>query len=117
MSAVGNELPMAPAECTLDSSRLEDQLRRYQQLGATANSIEQQELKLVISFSARVDLGLLDETVEIERQCCSFFSLDYDASRRVLSIAVAGPERRDALAALLSALTSGLSGSISRSRC
>jgi len=95
---------MAPTGCTLDDRSLGEQLDRYRQLGKTALSIDELELGLVIAFSAEVDIDLLHETVAIERRCCSFFALGYDASERRLSIAIDDPARGDALRVLLSAL-------------
>jgi hypothetical protein len=98
------ELPMAPEGCTLDDRRFDEQLDRYRRLDSTAISIEDGDAGLVIVFGAGVDLNLLDETVAVERGCCSFFTLDYDASTRRLSIGIDDPARADALAALASAL-------------
>jgi len=77
---------------------------RYRRLGETAVSIQDGDARLVITFDADVDVGLLHETIAVERGCCSFFTLDYDASTRRLSIGIDDPARADALAALLSAL-------------
>ncbi len=98
------DLPMAPASCTLDDGGLGAQLDRYRRLGGTAVSIEDGDARLVITFGVDVDTDLLNETVAVERGCCSFFTLDYDARARRLSIAIDDPARADALAALLSAL-------------
>lgn len=49
-------------------------------------------------------MDLLHETIAIERGCCSFFTLDYEASTRRLSIGIDDPDRTDALGTLLSAL-------------
>ena len=46
----------------------------------------------------------MERTLAIERGCCSFLILNYDASQRVLAIAT-DLEHGDALSALLSALT------------
>jgi hypothetical protein len=98
------DLPMAPAGCTLDDSGLGEQLDRYRRLGARAVTVQDGDGGLVITFGVDVDVDLLRETVAIERACCSFFTLDYDASARRLSIGVDDPTRADALAVLLSAL-------------
>lgn len=104
MTRTGQQLLMAPAGCALDDESLTVQLDRYRRLGTTTASITQRELELDVWFDAGVDLDLLHETLAIERQCCSFFTLDYDISDRRLSISVDGPDRLDALRALLSAL-------------
>ncbi len=104
MTRTGQQLPMAPAGCALDDGSLTVQLDRYRRLGTTAAGIAQRELELEVWFDAGVDLDLLRETIAIERQCCSFFTLAYDLSDRRLSISVDGPDRLDALRALLTAL-------------
>ena len=107
---------MAPAGCALDDGSLVAQLDRYRRLGTTAISITHRELQLVVRFDADADLELLRETIAIERQCCSFFMLDYDASDRRLSITVDNSDRLDALRALLSALRgSGIAPAARRS--
>jgi hypothetical protein len=104
MSNPRGELPMAPAGCMLSDGGLVEQLHRYRRLATTATSISERELGLLVCFDANVDLELLRETVAIERQCCSFFTLDYDAPARRLSITIDDPDRGEALEALLSAL-------------
>jgi hypothetical protein len=104
MNAGSGELPMVPGGCTLNESSLVDQLDRYRRLGRMALGLEERERGLVITFRAEIDLDLLRETVTIERACCSFFTVDYDASERRLSIATDDPAPVDALRALLAAL-------------
>ena len=97
-------LPMAPAGCTLNESSLREQVDRYRRLGEMALSIEDRETRLVVTFGVGVDAGLVRETVAIERGCCSFFTLDYNASERRLSIGIDGTTRGDALRGLSVAL-------------
>jgi hypothetical protein len=104
MSASGPELPMAPADCTLDHSDLIEQVDRYRRLGATAISIEASARELLVSLSDDVDLDLLRDTIAVERGCCSFFTLAYDDSEGRLSIRVEDPARSEALRALAAAL-------------
>lgn len=104
MSAPKDELPMAAVGCSLTDSGLVEQLDRYRTLGTAVTRITQQALGLLVWFDTSVDPALVSETIEIERGCCEFFTLDYDASERRLSITVDGPERLDALAALTSAV-------------
>ena len=40
-----------------------------------------------ILFRDPVETELLEQTLAIERGCCGFFTLDYEASQRVLAIA------------------------------
>lgn len=104
MSASSDELPMAPAGCTLTNGGLVEQLERYRRLGTSAVRITRRDLGLMVWFDSAVDVALLTETIAVERDCCGFFTVDYDDSERRLSITVDGPARRDALDALASAL-------------
>src|SRR5438270_2782150 len=99
MSAPRAELPMVQAGCTLTEGGLVEQLERYRRLGIAAARITHRDLGVVVWFDPGVDLGLLAETIAVERGCCEFFTLDYDTSERRLSITVDGPERLDALEA------------------
>jgi len=98
------DLPMAPAGCNLDDSGLGAQLDRYRRLGAAAVSVRADDSGLTVTFGPDLDSELLRETVAIERGCCSFFSIGYDASTRRLSIGIDDPSRADALAVLASVL-------------
>lgn len=104
MSTPGHELPVVRASCTLTDSALAKQLERYRRLGTMATSVIQRDLGLVIRFEPDIDLALLSETIAIERGCCGFFTLDYDAANRQLSITVDDRDRLDALGALASVL-------------
>jgi hypothetical protein len=105
------DLPMAPSGCALDDRGLGEQLDRYRRLGTTALRLQERELALAVTFSAEVNVELIQETVAVERGCCSFFTLDYDGPARQLSIGVEDPARADALAALASALRDGMRAS------
>jgi hypothetical protein len=97
-------LPMAPAGCSLNESSLREQVDRYRRLGEMALTIEDRETQLVVTFGVGVDADLVRETIAIERGCCSFFTLDYDAFERRLSIGIDGSTRGDALRGLSVAL-------------
>jgi hypothetical protein len=90
-------LPMAIAGCGLDAAGLREQADRYRRLGAVASGTERVELKLTLQFAAAPEPALLEETIKVERGCCSFFEIAYDEPRRRLSLAVADPSRRAAL--------------------
>jgi hypothetical protein len=98
------ELPLI-AECHLDDAALEEQRDRYAALGRELLELERRERRLEARFSPRVDEGLLRETMEVERECCPFFRLSYDSSRRSLSITVDDPAQDPALDALRYSLT------------
>jgi hypothetical protein len=95
---------MAVADCGLDESALREQLGRYRRLGAGATVTRSSAHELTVRFAAEPDPELLRTTLAVERECCSFFALDYAPGDRRLSVAVADPERRPALDAIEAAL-------------
>ena len=99
------ELPMAIADCGLDQPALQQQLARYRRLGARAAVTRRSPLELTVDFAADPERDLLDTTIEVERECCSFFALAYDESARRLTVAVEDPGRRRALDAIQAALS------------
>ena len=98
------ELPMAVADCGLDQSALQEQLGRYRRLGAGATVTRSSARELTVRFVAEPDSELLRTKLAVERECCSFFALDYAPAERRLSVTVADPERRRALDAIEAAL-------------
>jgi hypothetical protein len=97
-------LPMAPSGCALDREQLAEQIARYRRLSANVLEIERHGLRARVRFDGGLQTELLDQAVIIERGCCRFFTLDYDGSTRVLTIAT-DPDHRDGLSTLLTALT------------
>ncbi len=93
------------AECRLDLAGLRAQRERYRGLGRHLERIERLPRRLEARFGPGVDRALLDETLEIERECCPFFALAYDATCRDLAITVEDPAQDPALDALRHALT------------
>ena len=57
-----------------------------------------------IAFSQRVQTEIVEQTLAIERGCCSFFTLHYDPAQRLLAIAT-DTEHNDGLSALINTLT------------
>jgi len=96
-------LPMVPS-CALDDAGLRLQLERYRQVGAGARLIDCTPRSLVVDLDERVDTLLVDETIAIERQCCPFFTLDWEPERRRLTVAVSQAEHAPALDAIAFAL-------------
>jgi hypothetical protein len=96
-------LPMAPS-CALDETGLRSQLERYRQAGDGARLIERTRRTLVVDLDERVDTRLVAETIAIERECCPFFTLDWEAERQRLTVAVSQAEHEPALEAIAFAL-------------
>lgn len=97
-------LPMAPSGCELDDRQRADQLARYRQLSANVTALDRDGDQARIVFDEQVHPELIEQTVAIERDCCSFFTLDYDPSARVLAIRT-DRKHADGLTTLLTALT------------
>ncbi len=104
------ELPMALSDCGLDADAYRTQVGRYRALGAGATVRRPSALELSAQFAADPDPELLRATIETERACCAFFTLDYAPGDRRLTIAVSDPAR----SAALDQLQAALSGSVSR---
>jgi hypothetical protein len=95
--------PMAPADCTLGDEHLAEQLARYPQLSTSGAGGQPYRGAVRVRFERAVDRELLEQTLTIERGCCSFFTLDYDAFKRVMSIATE-PDSTGALSTLIAVL-------------
>ncbi len=95
---------MAPASCTLDQSGLSAQHRRYRAVGDGARVLERTPRRLVIRPGTGADDELIAELIDVERECCPFFSLTWSASRRLLEISVPTAEHEPALDAIAYAL-------------
>ena len=102
-SAQRSEMPLG--ECRLDLAGLGAQRERYRRLGRQLEHARRVPQRLELRFTDELDRALLDETLAIERECCPFFALAYDATRRELAITVANPAQDPALDALRHALT------------
>jgi len=103
-----SELPMAVADCALSQAEFNEQADRYRRLGAAATRVQRKVDRLEIDFASDVDLDLLKRAVAVERECCSFLTVDYDNSTPRLTIA-SEPGRPDALDAILAAFTAAAS--------
>lgn len=101
---------MAIADCGLDATALADQLARYRRLGAGASVIRGSALELTVDFASRPDPQLLHTTVAVERECCSFFALEYSETQQRLTVSVSDPARTGALDAIQAALTASAQG-------
>jgi hypothetical protein len=96
-------LPMAPS-CALDETGLRLQLERYRRAGTGARLVGRTGRRLAVDLDHDVDTKLVDELVTIERECCPFFTLDWEPDRRRLSVSVSQAEHEPALDAIAFAL-------------
>ena len=93
------------AACSLDESGLQLQLERYRAAGRGA-TIERTTRRVVAELDERISRELVDQLVAVELGCCSFFAIDWQRERRVLTISVPGAGHKRALDAIERALRS-----------
>jgi hypothetical protein len=96
-------LPMAPS-CALDETGLRVQYERYRQAGKDARLADRTRRRLVVDLDKQMDPKLVDELVAVERKCCPFFELRWEAKRRRLTVSVSRAEDEPALEAIAFAL-------------
>jgi hypothetical protein len=90
-------------ECKLDAAGMREQAGRYAAMHATR--VERNGQTLAVQLPADVDEALVLEAVEVERACCSFFTIAYDSAARRLTFAVSEPDHAPALDAIAEALS------------
>jgi hypothetical protein len=96
-------LSIAPS-CALDEAGLSQQLQRYRRAGRQARLIERTSSRLVVELDRAVEIQLVDELVAVERECCPFFTLEWESDRRRLAVSVSELEHEPALDAIAFAL-------------
>jgi hypothetical protein len=89
--------------CALDESGARKQRARYARLAPSVASLEREPEALLIEFVEDLDRQMLDETLDIERTCCPFFQVEFDAAQR-LRITVEEDAQLQALDAIAYAL-------------
>jgi hypothetical protein len=80
------ELPVAPAACSLDAGGQAEQGARYEALADSIESLDVVPGRVAVRLGAGLDRTLLAETIEVERGCCPFLTIDYDEGARTLTI-------------------------------
>jgi hypothetical protein len=76
---MATELPIL--QCTLDHEGAKRQARRYRAVAAHVGRLERTPGSLVAEIDDGVDRELLAELIDVERACCSFFTIAYDGRR------------------------------------
>ncbi len=74
--------------CELSPDEARAQADRYRELSRRVAVLERRPALLSVRFSGDLDRNLLEETIAVERECCSFFGIDFDAEALTLSISV-----------------------------
>jgi hypothetical protein len=103
--ALESEALSLPASCRLDPEGMRRQRDRYRAIGEHLERLERGPQQLEARFGPEVDLDLVRETVEIERDCCPFYEIGFDSAEHRLSFSVSTPEQDPALDAIRFALT------------
>ena len=91
--------------CTLDQRGRDGQRRRLDVLRPSVRHVDREPGELRVSFDPDVDEGAVHELLAVERGCCSFLALDYDASEHLLRISSA--DRGDAVDRFAHLFTTG----------
>ena len=93
------ELPLVD-ECQLDPEQLRGQRDRYRRLAEQTREVKREDERLIVTFGEDLDSELLERTIAIEQECCSFFVFDYSPAERRLTARVDPRDRLPALDAL-----------------
>ena len=94
------ELPLA---CSLDETAMAAQRARYAVVARHVQSVASGERSLRARIDETLDGAVLRELIEVERECCPFFEIGYDAER-LLSVSVYSEEHAPSLQAIAHAL-------------
>jgi hypothetical protein len=97
------ELPLA---CSLDETAMAAQRARYAVVARHVQSVASGERSLRARIDETLDGAVLRELIEVERGCCPFFEIGYDAAERLLSVSVSSEEHAPALQAIAHSLRS-----------
>jgi hypothetical protein len=98
---------VSPQGCSLLPSELDAQRGRAAALRGAVEGIDRRAGVLSIRFARSVDRASVDELVAVERECCSFFAIDYDRRGRVLRVETEDARRQPALDAFASFFVTG----------
>ena len=93
-----------PPLCSLTAEGRAAQRERQARLAPDVLSVARRGSKVVVELADGFDRAALDELVAVERECCPFFSFEYDETQRMLSVGIHGAEHElalDAIAALI----------------
>ena len=91
------ELPVL--QCSLDAAGMRAQRERYARVSGAVTGSQRAPSELTVAFdAARLDRGLLEEALAVERACCPFFVLRLDGA--TLRVGVAEPHQEPALDAI-----------------
>jgi hypothetical protein len=85
--------------CSLDPGGAQAQKARYRAIAPFISNVHEDPISVVIQFEDNLDVGALDETIAVERQCCgAVLSFELDRPNRSLRVTAADPADSRALA-------------------
>ena len=90
--------------CALDERGIQQQLKRYRELGRCATATERTPRRLTIELDERVGGQLVSELLATERECCPFLDLLWEPGPRRLTFAVSQAEHEPVLNGISKAL-------------
>jgi hypothetical protein len=88
------------ASCALDPAGIEDQRARYAALSRSVTHLERTHDSVLVDFDRDLDREKLHEALSVERDCCPFLELSFDAQSRRLRATVTAPDQLPALEAV-----------------
>jgi hypothetical protein len=91
-------------ECKLSVPELGDQQARYRRVAPWVDELRRDGREVVVRLSPGADRDLVREVVAIERDCCPFYAISYDADRGIVRFGVDEPRHEPALEAIEYAL-------------
>ena len=80
------------------------QLARYRALGRRARLLERTPKRMLVQLDDNVDAAMVEEVIALERECCPFFTIEWQSESRRLAVAVSAAEHEPALGAIAFAL-------------
>lgn len=95
---------MIPASCSLDETGLRRQLERYRAAGADGRVLSRDRRQIRIRVGDGAESTVIEEMIAVERECCPFYTLEWDRLQRVLTVAVSVADDEPALDAVAYAL-------------
>ena len=86
--------------CSATAEALESQRRRAARLSKSLKTLRRRKETVTFEFQAGFDVEALTEMVSIERECCPFFTFDFDQVARRLTVGVQDVDYLPALEAM-----------------
>jgi hypothetical protein len=86
--------------CAITEEDLKRQRERAVKLSRSVRNLIRHDEAVVFEFGAGFDRQALDEMIAVERECCPFFTFNFDEKARRLTVGVQGAANTLALDAM-----------------